>query len=357
MASRLVGWLLILVSLSLAVLIGGQWWVNRPMAGAATAKTQLIEVRPGATLASVASELERSGLIRDANQFRILAKLRGHETIKVGEYEITPALRPTEILERLNSGISVRHTLTIPEGFNVFEIASEVERRQLGKASDLVRLAFDKPFVESLLGPGIESLEGYLFPDTYHLTKFTGVPGILKLMVERFKDNFDQLPPHRHALTRHQLVTLASIIEKETGAPEERAVISSVFHNRLRLGMKLQTDPTVIYGVWRREGVWAGNIRRSHLTEPTPYNTYVIKGLPPGPIANPGKEALRSAGFPAATPFLFFVSRNDGTHVFSETYAKHNSAVRAFQLDRRAREGKSWRDLQRVRATKPSVSE
>jgi UPF0755 protein len=168
-------------------------------------------------------------------------------------------------------------------------------------------------------------------------------------MVERFLQNFAKLQAmpgwNSTRLTRHQLVTLASIVEKETGAPEERPVISSVFHNRLRLNMKLQTDPTVIYGIWEQTGQWNRNISRDDLLAPSKYNTYTFVGLPVGPIANPGYEALLAAGGPAQTEFLFFVSRNDGTHVFSRDYGQHRSAVMQFQIDRAARDGKSWRDL------------
>jgi UPF0755 protein len=168
------------------------------------------------------------------------------------------------------------------------------------------------------------------------------------MMVERFKANFAKVTiPSGFALTPYQIVTLASIIEKETGAPEERSVISSVFHNRMRLNMRLQTDPTVIYGIWEQSGQWNRNITRQDLQTPTRYNTYTLPQLPHGPIANPGLQALQAAVAPAQTEFLFFVSRNDGTHVFSKNYAGHQQAVAEFQLDRKAREGKSWRDLKK----------
>jgi UPF0755 protein len=167
-------------------------------------------------------------------------------------------------------------------------------------------------------------------------------------MVKRFLFVFGEVLPQSHVQgwTRHQIVTLASIIEKETGAPEERPLISSVFHNRLLKKMRLQTDPTVIYGKAEKSGKIEINITRADLLTPSRYNTYVIPALPPGPIANPGKEALLAAVNPAASGYLFFVSQNDGTHVFSEDYSAHNRAVQKFQLDRKAREGKSWRDLQ-----------
>ncbi|HEY1078907.1 MAG TPA: endolytic transglycosylase MltG, partial [Bdellovibrio sp.] len=185
------------------------------------------------------------------------------------------------------------------------------------------------------------------FPETYMLTKFTDTKTLISNMVKRFLYVYNEVAPEAQVLgwPRHKVVTLASIIEKETGAPEERPLISSVFHNRMQKNMRLQTDPTVIYGKAEQTGKIEINITRADLTTPTRYNTYTITGLPPGPIANPGKEALLAAVKPAASEFLFFVSQNDGTHVFSVDYKGHESAVKRFQLDRKAREGKSWRDL------------
>jgi UPF0755 protein len=191
------------------------------------------------------------------------------------------------------------------------------------------------------------SLEGYLFPDTYQVTKFTNERKLLSAMVRKFESVWVQyekeLAPTK--FTRNQLITLASIVEKETGAPEERPLISSVFYNRMQKGMMLQTDPTVLYGKMNLSNKLEGNISRSDLKTETIYNTYTIKGLPPGPISNPGIEAIKAALHPAQGEYLYFVSMNEGRHRFTKSYKDHLEAVRKFQMDPKAREGKSWRDL------------
>ena len=189
------------------------------------------------------------------------------------------------------------------------------------------------------------SLEGYLFPDTYHFNHTMTLPEMIRQMVKRFRSVWTAEHDRKAArfrLTQHQVVTLASIIEKETGAPQDRTLISSVFHNRLKKRMRLQSDPTIIYGIWER---YDGNIRRADIRSQTPYNTYVISALPIGPISNPGKLAIEAALDPAVGEFLYFVSRNDGTTAFTRTLAEHSNEVRRFQLNRGAREGKSWRNL------------
>ena len=203
----------------------------------------------------------------------------------------------------------------------------------------------DGKFIKELIGQELESLEGYLFPDTYYFARGDNLKKIIRTMVQRFKEVFSSVPKGNVNLTPHEIVILASIIEKETGAGFERPLISSVFHNRLQQKMRLATDPTIIYGVLRETGKEIRNIRRIHLKAQNPYNTYLNEGLPPGPIGNPGKEALLAAVQPKNTNYLFFVSKNDGTHVFTSTYKEHQKAVRTFQLDPKMRQGKSWRDL------------
>lgn len=312
----------------------------------------LFEVRPGESFKATAHRLESEGIVKSATQFVIYARLAGQTgKIRVGEYAIRRDSKPKDVLAIITSGRSVEYVVTISEGLNVFEVADIFEKQGVAKRDDFLALTRDKAFIRQLLGEDLPSLEGYLFPETYHITKFTGAKGLVKMMVDRFKENYEKLLSQQgwnaKGMKRHELVTLASIVEKETGAPEERPVISSVFHNRLRLNMRLQTDPTVVYGVWEQTGKWNKNISKDDLLRPTRYNTYTLSGLPYGPIANPGFEALKAAGAPAETEFLFFVSRNDGTHIFSKDYSGHQKAVTKFQLDRKAREGKSWRDLQK----------
>jgi UPF0755 protein len=195
----------------------------------------------------------------------------------------------------------------------------------------------------------IPSLEGYLYPETYSFSKFTGATAIVTTMVEKFLNEFQQvigpIPLPFRGLARHQLVILASMIEKETGAPQERPLIASVFYNRLAKNMKLQSDPTTMYGYLVETGKPLKNITRNDLLRATPYNTYTVPSLPLGPIGNPGRDAIAAAVKPAESGYFFFVSHNDGTHQFSGTLADHNNAVKKFQLDPKARDGKSWRDL------------
>jgi UPF0755 protein len=190
-----------------------------------------------------------------------------------------------------------------------------------------------------------QTLEGYLFPDTYFLNKTMTAAEIIRGMVRKFAAVWgpDQDARAKElGMTQHQVITLASIIEKETGAPQERPLISSVFHNRLQKRMRLQSDPTTIYGIWDR---YDGNLHKSDLSAQNPYNTYYVPALPIGPISNPGREAIRAALYPSPSNFLYFVSHNDGTHEFTSTYTQHINAVKRFQLNPRARDGKSWRDL------------
>ncbi|MCM2280206.1 MAG: endolytic transglycosylase MltG [Bdellovibrionaceae bacterium] len=306
----------------------------------------ILEIAPGESLKSVARQLAKTGLVTSADKFYWYARAQKAESkIRVGEYAMRTDMTPQEVLQIILAGKSMERPVTIQEGLNIFEVADIFESAGLATRKDFLSLVRDPSFAHQLLGERLSSLEGYLFPETYKVTKYTGARGLIKMMVDRFIATYKEVP--EHLMTRHQLVTLASIIEKETGAPDERPVISSVFHNRLTKGMRLQTDPTVIYGLFVSTGQWNKNISKADLLRDAPYNTYTRVGLPPGPIANPGRLALMAAARPATSEFLYFVSRNDGTHVFSKDYDAHNRAVRDFQLNRKAREGKSWRDLQK----------
>lgn len=312
------------------------------------AQDVVYEVVPGKGFNAIAAELEQKGLIKNAMFFSIYARLTGQQNkAKIGEYLLRTNMKPKEIIEVIASGKSIARSFTVSEGLSIYEISELYQRQGFGTAEEFMKWVRDPQLIRTLLNENVETLEGYLFPETYMLTKYTDTKTLISNMVKRFLYVYNEVIPQAvvQGMTRHQIVTLASIIEKETGAPEERPLISSVFHNRMLKRMRLQTDPTVIYGKAERTGKIEINITRLDLTTPTRYNTYVIPGLPPGPIANPGREALLAAVNPATSPYLFFVSQNDGTHIFSEDYSNHNKAVRKFQLDRKAREGKSWRDL------------
>jgi UPF0755 protein len=296
------------------------------------APPRLVEIPRGRGFAATLAILEREGVVDDPLRFRLLARLLGADRrVQAGEYQLSAAMPPRRILELLASGKVFLHRVTVPEGFTLRQIARLVAERGLAAEEELLRAAAD-PALCRALGVPTPSLEGYLFPETYHFARGTPAPEILGAMTARFWTVF--LPAWREqaqrlGLTVHGAVTLAAVIEKETGAAAERAIIASVFHNRLARGMRLETDPTVIYGLG--EG-FDGNLTRLHLETPHPYNTYLIQGLPPGPIASPGAKALEAVLFPAETDYLFFVARGDGSHQFSSSLPEHQAAVRRYQL-------------------------
>ena len=288
-------------------------------------------VAPGEAFDALISRLKDQGLIGKPYRFKIWARIKGADKkLKAGEYHLSASMTPNDILDVLVNGKAYLHPLTIPEGFNLKQIAAEVAAKGLGDSQAFLDLAMD-PKTATKFGIKAQSMEGYLFPDTYLFPKGVSAATIIDMMVQRFKEQFS---PQWHDRAKelhmsvHEIVTLASIIEKETGDPAERPLISSVFHNRLKKKMRLESDPTVIYGIKDFDG----NIKRRHLNTKTPYNTYIIKGLPPGPIASPGRAAIKAALYPADTSFLFFVSKKDKTHHFSTNIREHNRAVRKYQL-------------------------
>ena len=300
----------------------------------ATEEPVVINVSPGQTLNQTADLLYRKKIISNATKFVLIARIKGYEKrLKAGEYLLSAAMTPLELLDIMVKGAVKLYKLTIPEGYNLYQIADLVEAADLGTRADFIRSATDAGRVRQ---SGLEgkTFEGYLFPDTYFFPKEVTIDQIIAAMLKRFWSVFTpdwQSRARELGLTVHQVVTLASIIEKETGAAFERPIISSVFHNRLRKSMRLESDPTVIYGIENFDG----NLTRKHLKTPTPYNTYKIRGLPIGPIANPGSAALKAALYPDNTKYIYFVSRKDNTHQFSTNLKQHNQAVQKYQLRRR----------------------
>lgn len=297
----------------------------------------IINVRPGQTLNTTADILYRENIIKNAMKFVLIARIKGYEKrLKAGEYLLSAAMTPLQLLDIMVKGAVKLHKLTIPEGYNLYQISDLVDTANLGTKTDFIQAATDPARVRQNGLEG-ETFEGYLFPDTYFFPKEVTIEGLIAAMVKRFWSVFApewQARAKELGLTVHQVVTLASIIEKETGAGFERPIISSVFHNRLKKKMRLETDPTVIYGIENFDG----NLTREHLTTPTPYNTYKIWGLPIGPIANPGGASLEAALYPDDTKYIYFVSRKDSTHQFSTNLKQHNRAVRKYQLKRRKKE-------------------
>ena len=269
-------------------------------------------------------------LIRSRWAFLWLGKTRDIDRkIRPGEYELDASLSSQEILAKLLSGRVVLHPVTIPEGYNLAQIADVLSTQQVTDAKEFTKLVRDRAFIATL-GIEADSLEGYLFPETYSFPRGTKAREVIKAMVDGLHRVWSaemQEQAARMRLSLHQVLTLASVIEKETGSKEERELIAAVFHNRLRKKIPLQSDPTVIYGL----PAFDGNIHKRDLSILSPYNTYRVQGLPPGPIASPGAHSLRAALFPAQASYLYFVSRNDGTHQFSSTLTEHNQAVEKYQ--------------------------
>jgi len=298
---------------------------------------KVVDIPPGTRAHEVVRLLSSAGALSEERMaWRYVRFLkRDPRPFKSGEYAFTGGLRPDEVLERVYRGDVKTHRFTVPEGLRMDEIAEVVERAGLGNAGELLRLMRD-PAVAQELGVPFRTLEGYLFPDTYGFPRNPRARAVLQAMVTRFRDAWKEAEAGRLpgvTLGEKQAVVLASIIEKETGRPEERPRISCVFHNRLRQGMKLGTDPTVLYAKWLRTGAWSKNVTRADLEAPHPYNTYTSPGLPPGPIASPGAAALAAALAPDRCDDLYFVSRNDGTHVFCPDLRCHSAAVQKWQVE------------------------
>lgn len=289
-----------------------------------------ILIPPRTSLAGIGSILAENGVIPPGRGFYYLARIsRLSQRLQAGEYLFTSGQTPYQILRTLATGATVRWSVTIPEGTNIYQLADILAEGGWGERDHFLELARDP---QILAKHGVEgaSLEGYLFPDTYQLLRGHNPREIIELMLERgrqVRQKLGDLHENPLGLSPHQVLTLASIVEKETAVPEERPLIAQVFLNRLRQRMRLQTDPTVIYGL--RD--FNGNLTRKDLETPTPYNTYLINGLPPGPIANPGRAAIAAVLQPASESYLYFVSKNDGTHYFSRDLAEHNRAVQKYQ--------------------------
>lgn len=309
----------------------------------------ILEVTPNMKVNQVLDLLESKLIISNKQELLLVSKiLRLGSKLKVGEYEINPQMTGAELFLILQSGKSIGRVVTIPEGYNIFEIAKIFEAEGLMSRAEFITYVTNPQIVSSLIGEIKPSLEGYLFPESYQVTKKTTGKELIKNMVQLFKSRYQPFEQEQSKLgwSRHQVLTLASIVEKETGAPWERPLIAAVFHNRIQKKMKLQTDPTVLYAKALDTGNLEIRIGRKDLDRAHPYNTYHIGGLPPGPIANPGLEAIKSVFNPEpGVRYLYFVSKNDGTHVFSETYEQHNKAVQDYQKNAKAREGRSWREL------------
>lgn len=323
-----------LVSIVVCLLLFDFWLFLR-LPGSADRTIREIIIQPGMNVTAVARILHDEGIISDPRKFYYLCRYRqAGQRLKAGEYAFSAFSTPEQVLDRIVEGRVSLHRVTVPEGFTVREIARTLKEKGLASEATVLRHAADPQWIRSL---GIESssLEGYLFPDTYHFNRSQGEEVMLKAMVTQFwrrlPEGWEQRS-HELGMTLHEIVTLASLVEKEAIVDAERARIAGVFFNRLARGMPLQSDPTAVYDLEN----FSGPILWSHLKRESPYNTYRNKGLPLGPICNPGSKSIQAVLHAEKVPYLYFVSNNDGTHSFSENLQEHSRAVSRYRELRRA---------------------
>ena len=284
-----------------------------------------ISFPPGSGIRKLANELKAGGVIRSSWHFVLMTRLRGDShRLKAGEYRFSDEMTPDTILKKVVSGDVDYRKFTLPEGYSVFQAAELLEQKGYFRKDTFLEKCRDKALLVRL-GLKEASAEGYLYPATYNLSRGGSEEQLLEQMVGQFNKAYSTIKEGEggRRFSRHEIITLASIIEKEAVSAEEKPLISSVFHNRLRIGMPLQSDPTAVYGV----RAFSGKVNKADIQRPSPYNTYLNKGLPPGPIGNPGRDAVDAAINPAKSGYLYFVARQDGTHQFSQNLAEHNRAV------------------------------
>lgn len=314
--------------------IGGGWFfwqaMRTPYKGFDEPHTR-VEVRRGQNTATILEKLQKAGVLRDQWVPLVYMKIfRRNDSLKAGVYQFDKALSPVDVIDKLVRGEVILKTITVREGLDRFAIARLFAAEGLGSEEEWNRVTGESDLIRDL-APDAGSLEGYLFPDTYKFDPGTTATTIVTAMVANFRKNWgSELATITTGLTPHETVTLASIVETEARLPQERPIVASVYINRVRRRMLLGADPTVIYAM-KLAGRWNGNIRKTDLQMESPYNTYRTPGLPPGPIANPGLASLRAAAAPATTPYLYFVARNDGSHVFATNNDEHNRNVEKFQ--------------------------
>ena len=305
-------------------------------------KDLLFTVKPGEGFSSINYRLAKLKIIPSARVFHRFTQYKDSmNKFKAGTYEIKNGQHMGEVLETLINGVPLLSKVTFPEGKNMFEMGKILESKGITSYTDFVKECRDPKNI-ALLGVDAPSVEGYLFPDTYKFAPKTPAKEIVRAMIRVFKKKISQLDFEKTYLNKHEAIILASIVEKETGAKWERPTIAGVYLNRLKKRMRLQADPTTIYGIWEN---FDGNLRKKHLLQKTEYNTYKMSGLPLGPIANPSLAAIKAVLEPEKHNYIYFVSKNDGTHVFTPTYKEHLKAVDYWQRNYSRRKGKSWRDL------------
>lgn len=334
------------VALGIATLVGLRFTLFLTTPAGDGKNVQLLDFGQGSSLARIASELEGKGIINSARLFRLYARVRGFDArIKAGTYQFHDGMAASEILHKLVSGDIYAQRFAVPEGYSIYQLGELLEGRHLFSRKEFLRQCFNRGLLKELAIEG-PSVEGYLCPSTYDITPKMTEADLIRLMVAHFHkvyaQKFDELVKAA-GMGRREVLTLASMVEKEAVVASERPLIASVFLNRLKKGMPLQSDPTAVYGV----RAFAGKVSRADILQYSPYNTYRIKGLPPGPIGNPGSSAIEAVLNPAGTSYLYFVARKDGTHQFSATLDEHNRAVRQFLRSTADRGGGTSRSVAR----------
>lgn len=328
----------------LVIVIGGaaaavaMWlgWndIHEPYKGYAGSE-QFVTIRQGAASTEIGRALADAQVVSDPQLFRLALWWTGQgRNLKAGEYRFDRAMTPLDVIDVLVRGDVYTEKITFREGLTIEEMSKVYESRGFGPAREFVEAARNVERIRDL-DPDADDLEGYLFPETYAMPRRGAAVRLIDTMVDRFRAVYGEQMRQRadqQGLTTRQVVTLASIVEKETGKAEERPIVAAVFRNRLKIGMPMQTDPTIVYALAKAHR-YNGNIRKDDLAMDSPYNTYRYPGLPPGPIASPGQASIEAALAPADVPYLYFVSRNDGSHVFASTLTEHNANVRRFQVE------------------------
>jgi UPF0755 protein len=310
--------------LSLLVVTGiVLYYFNAPPAGMRDSRVAILE---GMTPIQTGQMLESDNLVKNGRFFSLLFRIHPGALLKRGSYRITAGSTTLEIMKQLSGGRVILQKVTLPEGFNLYQVAERLDKQSIIPESEFHSLVRDRQFITSL-GLEAPTLEGYLFPDTYRFASGSEPEKVIRVLVRAMKKVLDREGVPADPGERHRLLTLASLVEEEAHVPGERPVIASVFINRLERGMRMDCDPTVRYAVRR----FTGPIRKSDLESSSPYNTYRRRGLPPGPISSPGRSSIRAVLHPADTDYLYFVAREDGSHYFSRTLSEHNRAVQFYQ--------------------------
>jgi UPF0755 protein len=328
-----LGTLLLVIVLGVAMVAGVYSTQQRPYKGYADAET-FVEIAPGSSPQAMGRSLADAGIVTNPAAFRIAVWWRGAgRRLQAGEYRFDAPMTPREVVDKIARGDVYLRPVTFREGLTMRQMAAIFEERGFGTAGEFLKAAAQEEAIRDI-DPAAPDLEGYLFPDTYTLPRRTTADQLVERMIDRFEKALTPEIRSKAAargLSVRQLVTLASLVEKETAKPEERPLVAAVYANRIKIGMGLQCDPTVIYAL-ERAGRYTGNLTRADLQFDSPYNTYRYAGLPPGPIAAPGQASLAAAAEPADVPYLYFVSRNDGSHVFATTLDEHNRNVQEWQV-------------------------